>query len=49
MAKPVCAGLLGFFTHILKAEDNLQFNGKPPFFASAGFEFHLCSQTPRPK
>ena len=32
-------GAFGVFYDILKAEDNLQFNGKPPFFASAGFVF----------
>jgi hypothetical protein len=32
-------GAFGVFYDILKAEDNLQFNGKPPFFASAGFGF----------
>ena len=32
-------GAFGVFYDILKAEDNLQFNGKPPFFASAGFAF----------
>jgi hypothetical protein len=32
-------GAFGVFYDILKAEDNLQFNGKPPYFASAGFGF----------
>jgi hypothetical protein len=27
------------FYDILKGEDNLQFNGKPPFFSSVGFGF----------
>jgi hypothetical protein len=29
-------GAFGVFYDILKAEDNLQFNGQPPFYASAG-------------
>jgi len=32
-------GAFGIFYDILKAEDNLQFNGQPPFYASAGFAF----------
>jgi hypothetical protein len=32
-------GAFGVFYDILKAEDNLQFNGQPPFYASAGFSF----------
>jgi hypothetical protein len=32
-------GAFGVFYDILKAEDNLQFNGDPPFYASAGFQF----------
>jgi hypothetical protein len=32
-------GGFGMFYDILKAEDNLQFNGQPPFYASAGFAF----------
>ena len=32
-------GAFGVFYDILKAEDNLQFNGQPPFYASAGFQF----------
>jgi hypothetical protein len=29
----------GMFYDLLKGEDNLQFNGQPPFFAGAGFGF----------
>jgi len=36
----------GVFYDILKAEDNLQFNGKPPFFASAGFPFNPLAGNP---
>jgi hypothetical protein len=32
-------GAFGVFYDILKGEDNLQFNGQPPFYASAGFAF----------
>jgi hypothetical protein len=32
-------GGIGFFYDILKAEDNLQFNGQPPFVGSAGLYF----------
>ena len=32
-------GGFGMFYDILKGEDNLQFNGKPPFFSSVGFGF----------
>jgi outer membrane receptor protein involved in Fe transport len=32
-------GGFGVFYDILKGEDNLQFNGQPPFFASAGLFF----------
>ncbi len=32
-------GAFGVFYDILKGEDNLQFNGQPPFYASAGFGF----------
>ena len=39
-------GAFGVFYDILKAEDNLQFNGKPPFFASAGFVFQPLAQNP---
>ena len=33
-------GGFGIFYDILKGEDNLQFNGQPPFFASAGLFFN---------
>lgn len=39
-------GAFGVFYDILKAEDNLQFNGKPPFFASAGFGFSPLAGNP---
>jgi hypothetical protein len=39
-------GAFGVFYDILKAEDNLQFNGKPPFFASAGFGFAPLAGNP---
>jgi hypothetical protein len=39
-------GAFGVFYDILKGEDNLQFNGKPPFFASAGFSFPALSGNP---
>lgn len=32
-------GGFGVFYDVLKGEDNLQFNGQPPFFASAGLVF----------
>jgi hypothetical protein len=32
-------GGIGVFYDVLKAEDNLQFNGQPPFFSSAGLFF----------
>ncbi len=32
-------GGIGVFYDILKGEDNLQFNGQPPFFSSAGLYF----------
>ncbi|MGA2813821.1 MAG: TonB-dependent receptor [Candidatus Acidiferrum sp.] len=32
-------GGFGIFYDILKGEDNLQFNGQPPFFSSAGLTF----------
>jgi outer membrane receptor protein involved in Fe transport len=32
-------GGFGMFYDILKAEDNLQFNGQPPFFSSVGLTF----------
>ena len=33
-------GGFGVFYDILKGEDNLQFNGQPPFFSDAGFYFN---------
>ena len=33
-------GGIGVFYDILKGEDNLQFNGQPPFFANAGLFFN---------
>jgi outer membrane receptor protein involved in Fe transport len=37
-------GGFGMFYDILKAEDNLQFNGQPPFFSSVGLNFPTFSQ-----
>jgi hypothetical protein len=39
-------GAFGVFYDILKGEDNLQFNGKPPFFAAAGFPYAPLSGNP---
>jgi hypothetical protein len=39
-------GAFGVFYDILKAEDNLQFNGKPPFYSSAGLQFAPLSGNP---
>jgi outer membrane receptor protein involved in Fe transport len=36
----------GMFYDILKGEDNLQFNGQPPFFASAGLFFPTIGNAP---
>jgi hypothetical protein len=36
----------GLFYDILKAEDNLQFNGQPPFVGSAGLFFNPLSSNP---
>ena len=36
-------GGFGMFYDILKGEDNLQFNGQPPFFASVGLSFPTFS------
>ena len=36
-------GGFGLFYDILKAEDNLQFNGQPPFFGSAGLFFDAAT------
>jgi outer membrane receptor protein involved in Fe transport len=38
-AKTSIRGGFGMFYDILKAEDNLQFNGQPPFFSSVGLFF----------
>jgi outer membrane receptor protein involved in Fe transport len=37
-------GGFGMFYDILKGEDNLQFNGQPPFFASVGLSFPTFNQ-----
>ncbi len=37
-------GGFGMFYDILKGEDNLQFNGQPPFFSSVGMNFPTFSQ-----
>ena len=42
-AKTSIRGGFGMFYDILKAEDNLQFNGQPPFYASAGLTFPTFS------
>jgi len=39
-------GAFGKFYDILKGEDNLQFNGQPPFFAGAGFTFSPLAGNP---
>ena len=36
-------GGIGLFYDILKGEDNLQFNGQPPFVSNAGFYFNSVS------
>ena len=39
-------GGIGVFYDVLKGEDNLQFNGQPPFFASSGLVFNsVVNQT----
>jgi outer membrane receptor protein involved in Fe transport len=38
-AKTSIRGGFGMFYDILKGEDNLQFNGQPPFFSSVGLSF----------
>jgi outer membrane receptor protein involved in Fe transport len=38
-AKTSIRGGFGVFYDILKGEDNLQFNGQPPFFSSVGLNF----------
>jgi hypothetical protein len=42
-AKTSIRGGFGVFYDILKGEDNLQFNGQPPFFGSAGLFFDPTS------
>jgi outer membrane receptor protein involved in Fe transport len=42
-AKTSIRGGFGMFYDILKGEDNLQFNGQPPFFSSAGLNFPTFS------
>jgi hypothetical protein len=39
-------GAFGIFYDILKGEDNLQFNGQPPFYASAGLPFQPLPGNP---
>ncbi len=39
-------GAFGVFYDILKAEDNLQFNGQPPFYASAGLAYSPLAGNP---
>jgi hypothetical protein len=39
-------GGFGVFYDILNAEDNLQFNGQPPFVSNAGFLFDAPSSSP---
>jgi Carboxypeptidase regulatory-like domain/TonB dependent receptor-like, beta-barrel/TonB-dependent Receptor Plug Domain len=36
-------GGVGIFYDVLKGEDNLQFNGQPPFFADAGLNFSAAT------
>ena len=43
-AKTSIRGGFGMFYDILKAEDNLQFNGQPPFFSSVGLTFPTFDQ-----
>jgi outer membrane receptor protein involved in Fe transport len=43
-AKTSIRGGFGMFYDILKAEDNLQFNGQPPFFSSVGLTFPAFNQ-----
>jgi hypothetical protein len=40
-------GGFGIFYDLLKGEDNLQFNGQPPFYASAGLNFSPISPNQR--
>ena len=41
-------GGFGIFYDLLKGEDNLQFNGQPPFYASVGFLFQPPSDITAP-
>jgi hypothetical protein len=41
-------GGFGMFYDILKAEDNFQFNGQPPFFSNASISFPLGNQITTP-
>jgi outer membrane receptor protein involved in Fe transport len=43
-AKTSIRGGFGMFYDILKGEDNLQFNGQPPFFSSVGLFFPSFTQ-----
>ena len=45
-AKTSVRGGFGMFYDVLKGEDNLQFNGQPPFFS--GLDFNLSSTTIAP-
>jgi hypothetical protein len=45
-AKTSIRGGFGIFYDILKAEDNFQFNGQPPFFSAAAISFPTGSQIP---
>jgi hypothetical protein len=40
-------GGFGVFYDILKGEDNLNFNGQPPFVSNAGFNFNGVTQPPQ--
>ena len=44
-AKTSIRGGFGMFYDILKGEDNLQFNGQPPFFSSVGMNFPTFSES----
>lgn len=39
-------GGIGIFYDVLKAEDNFQFNGQPPFFSSVGFTLPPLAENP---
>jgi len=45
-SKTSIRGGFGIFYDILKAEDNFQDNGQPPFFAGAGLNFDPITQNP---